>query len=215
MDNKSLVKSIKNLCKKKNILISQLENDLNFGSGLISRWNKSSPSIDKIIEIAKYFKVSVDEVIGFDNIIDDEFLKILIDKTVNRNIIWQENNDIRKEIPKNHYKKPPTKPMFNNEDEYLEYINAYKEKFYFTQINEGSVIIYAQYFNLEIVRPNILKLFIQPTYNSKLIYQMYNLEQLSKLWLKILYSTDGVVPDEILAEIFKNELVENSKRIKC
>ena len=65
MDNEQLVKSIRQLCKNRNIAISQLENDLNFGAGLISRWSKNSPSIDKIVDIANYFHVSIDEVVGY------------------------------------------------------------------------------------------------------------------------------------------------------
>ncbi len=55
-----LVEKIQALCKRKNITLARLEKDLNFGNGTIRRWDSSSPSIDKIMEVANYFKVSVD-----------------------------------------------------------------------------------------------------------------------------------------------------------
>ena len=37
---------------------------------LISRWNKSDPSLSKIIDIANYFNISLDELTGYKNTID-------------------------------------------------------------------------------------------------------------------------------------------------
>ena len=64
MDNELLVKSIREICKSNNITPSQLEAELGFGAGLISRWTKSSPSLDKIVDIADYFNVPLDKVVG-------------------------------------------------------------------------------------------------------------------------------------------------------
>ena len=58
-----LVEKIQALCKRKNITLARLEKDLNFGNGTIRRWDSSSPSIDKIMEVANYFKVSVDSLL--------------------------------------------------------------------------------------------------------------------------------------------------------
>lgn len=59
----SLVNEIQNLCRDKNISISKLEKELNFGNGAIYRWDINSPSINKVIKVAQYFGVSLDSLI--------------------------------------------------------------------------------------------------------------------------------------------------------
>ena len=92
MDNELLVKSVRDLCKKNNITPSQLESELKFGAGLISRWTKSSPSVDKIIDIADYFHVTLDEVVGRNQGIEDyenDIIIPLMQMTTNKEIQWE------------------------------------------------------------------------------------------------------------------------------
>lgn len=51
---------IKELCKKNGISMNQLEEELGFGSGYISKLGKSTPNSKYIQKIADYFGVSVD-----------------------------------------------------------------------------------------------------------------------------------------------------------
>lgn len=60
----SLVGRIQLLCKNKGTNQSGLERDLGFGKGTISKWDKSSPSSDKLQKVADYFHVSVDYLLG-------------------------------------------------------------------------------------------------------------------------------------------------------
>lgn len=55
-----LKERIQALCKSKNISMNQLETELNFGKGYISKLGKSTPNITKIKQIADYFGVTVD-----------------------------------------------------------------------------------------------------------------------------------------------------------
>ena len=56
---------IKELCSRRNITIAKLESELGFGNASIKKWEKtSSPSIDKILKVAKYFDVSIDYLLG-------------------------------------------------------------------------------------------------------------------------------------------------------
>lgn len=56
---------IKELCKKTDITIAELERTLGFGNSSIKKWeNTSSPSVDKIDKIAEYFNVSIDYLLG-------------------------------------------------------------------------------------------------------------------------------------------------------
>lgn len=51
---------IKELCKKNNISMNQLEQELDFGKGYLSKLGKSTPNAAKIKQIAERFHVSVD-----------------------------------------------------------------------------------------------------------------------------------------------------------
>ncbi len=61
-----LVRAIRFICKKQNVSVSQMEADLGFSPGLISRWNKTktSPSFDKIAAIMEYLGVTYDELMS-------------------------------------------------------------------------------------------------------------------------------------------------------
>lgn len=56
----TLKERIKELCKKNNISMNQLEKELGFGVGYISKLGNTTPNTKKIQLIADYFKVSVD-----------------------------------------------------------------------------------------------------------------------------------------------------------
>lgn len=55
---------IKKICKKRGITISGLEKELGWSNGVIGRWAKVSPSIDKIFSVASQLEVSLDELFG-------------------------------------------------------------------------------------------------------------------------------------------------------
>ena len=65
MNNEVLLSNIRDLCKKSNITVAGLEKKMGMGAGTISRWNKANPSFDKIVAIAKFFKVSIDFLSGY------------------------------------------------------------------------------------------------------------------------------------------------------
>lgn len=55
---------IRELCKSKNISIPKLESELGISSGTISRWDKSAPTATNLVKVARYFNVTVDELLG-------------------------------------------------------------------------------------------------------------------------------------------------------
>ncbi len=63
MNNQVIINKIKELCKTNGITISQLEKNLFLSPGLISRWNKSTPTLDRLIDIANYFNVTLDTIV--------------------------------------------------------------------------------------------------------------------------------------------------------
>lgn len=46
------------------ITYAELERKLGFSNGSITKWKKSSPSVDKIIKVSRYFNVTTDYLLG-------------------------------------------------------------------------------------------------------------------------------------------------------
>lgn len=59
-----LLKNIKALCKEHGETLTSLEKVCGFGKGTISRWAKSSPSIESVKKVADTFGVSLDCLIS-------------------------------------------------------------------------------------------------------------------------------------------------------
>lgn len=56
---------IKELCVENDITVNKLESELGMSQYSIGRWkNATSPTIDKVSKIAKYFNVSIDYLVG-------------------------------------------------------------------------------------------------------------------------------------------------------
>ncbi len=202
MDNNQIVESIKAICKTRGITVTKLEETLGMSQGLISRWSKSDPSLSKIIDIANYFNLSLDEITGYSNIINDKFIKKLLLQTTNGNLKWCGYNNSNN-LPK-QYIMPINTFDFLDQKDADDYFRDHTDLSYYTCINNGYISIYAYYEYNNIKAPLDIKLFIQPNDNASLIFQDYTKEQLISLWLKVLYSLNKEAPDEIKAEELKN-----------
>lgn len=60
----SIVENIRALCQKANITFAFLERQLNLGNGTIRKWDKNTPSVDKLCKVADFFSVTVDYLLG-------------------------------------------------------------------------------------------------------------------------------------------------------
>lgn len=60
----NLVERIKTLCESNAITITQLESAAGIARGTIGRWDKSTPSVDKVAKVAEYFSITIDELLG-------------------------------------------------------------------------------------------------------------------------------------------------------
>ncbi|PLA90511.1 helix-turn-helix domain-containing protein [Ligilactobacillus salivarius] len=58
---------IKELSSQRKVSVAELERALGFGNGSISKWNKQSPSTEKLMKVANYFDVSLDYLVGRNN----------------------------------------------------------------------------------------------------------------------------------------------------
>lgn len=102
----TLVTNIRKIAKRKGISISTLESDLQFSPGLISRWSKTktSPGFDKIMGIANYLDVSIEELMqgiketNAEKVVEiyqeDSYLSKKIAQQSEENLIcWENAND--------------------------------------------------------------------------------------------------------------------------
>ncbi len=55
---------IKDLCKEHGITVPILEQRLKLPNNTIYQWNKRKPNTDRLEQVADYFKVSVDYLLG-------------------------------------------------------------------------------------------------------------------------------------------------------
>lgn len=203
MDNELIVSSIKQLCKSNNITVTQLEKEVGMSQGLISKWKDKTPSLDKIIDIANYFHVTLDEVVGHSLNINDDFFNKLYIETSNNSIKWISH----KKAQELGYKVKQYSIMHNDD--------ICTESNYVFQFWKGYIVLYAFYEHGKILSPQQLYLFIQPSDVSNLMEQEYKHDHLLKLWTKVLNSLDEA-PDEVKVEDFKNSFINefNNKQVR-
>ena len=208
LNNKLLIENIKKLCNQHNIKITNLEKELGFGAGIISRWgNDADPSLSKIIQIADYFHVSIDEVVGYNQSLNDEFLNKLYHQTEEKLISW-------KLVTNNSTTEYPNIKLFDvGADEYQQYDEEeYGQKHYVAKYNGGYIIMYSFYKYDFLLKPVSVRMFIQPTQESYLVEQHYPENILTKLWIKILNSLGNDAPDEVKAEDLKNSFIKDRSK---
>lgn len=70
---------IRELANKRGMSLTTLEEALGFGNGTIVRWDKSSPTAEKLSKVADYLGVSADYLLGRDTNeeVNDENIIIL------------------------------------------------------------------------------------------------------------------------------------------
>lgn len=57
---------IRKLCKEKHIPMVTLEKEAGLGVNTLIKWDRSSPSVDRVAAVADVLGVSVDEILGRD-----------------------------------------------------------------------------------------------------------------------------------------------------
>lgn len=208
MSNESLLDSIKSLCKRDNITITTLEKNLGISQGLISRWGKTDPSLSKVIDVANYFKISLDELVRF-NKINDTFINKLIIETENKNLKWHSYNDSQKN-PK-QFNNNYAKDQYINNDKWCYYkLSSGTETSFYAPIGNGFFSLYAYHEHHNTKKFASINLFIQADEKSDLIWQPYNTEDLIPLWLKVLSTLGEYAPDDIKAEELKHAFLSNN-----
>lgn len=55
---------IKEICEKKGVSVGSVERQAGLGNGAISKWNTSSPTIEKLQAVADVLKVNINKLIS-------------------------------------------------------------------------------------------------------------------------------------------------------
>lgn len=85
-----LYEKIKELAFAKNISISRLEEELGFANASLKRWRSSNPGADKLTKVADYFHVSVDYLLGREDLTISKQPVDLADLVDDSKINWDE-----------------------------------------------------------------------------------------------------------------------------
>lgn len=205
MDNEKMIENIRILCKNHNITPTKLEEELGYSQGLISRWKDKTPSIDKIIDIADYFHVSLDEVVGYNQDINNDFIRALVEGTKNNSVTWHSKVT-------NPIENLKVYELVGDGVGYRYSSLEYNDPTFYTQYNEGFIQIYCVYKNNNIANPVELYLSVQPEIDSKLITLQNKNDELVFLYLKVLKSLGQEAPDEVKAEALINSFINASKK---
>ena len=59
-----LVDRLKELCKKKGVSFAEFERESGVGERTAARWDTNAPNINKVIQAAEYFGITVSELLG-------------------------------------------------------------------------------------------------------------------------------------------------------
>lgn len=208
MDNEKMIDSIRKLCKSHNISPTRLEEDLGFSQGLISRWKDKTPSLDKIIDIADYFHISLDEVVGrntTDIEPEDDFVITLTKITQNKLILWREITDYNThEINGKLYEDLFN--LYNSDGDDDE-----KVEIYCAEYNQADLFLVVQYkIDDGIIQELDLCIYLQPDQNSLPVLQRTEDKLVKELWLDIREKYMGI-PDELKAEKVKAQIMNSGK----
>lgn len=89
-----LYENIRDIAKTKGVSINRLEKELGFARSSISKFNKNTPSVEKLQQIAEYLNVTVDYLVsGKENVEKEKYY--LNDETAKAAQEIFENKDLR------------------------------------------------------------------------------------------------------------------------
>lgn len=192
MDNLKVVESIRNLCTKNNILVSSLERELGFGAGLISRWETRDPSLSKIIAIADYFHVSIDEVVGYEPPSTNTLIKMLVDATQASKLKWVILN--KSDNTPNDFKEQYNKWLSNLS-------SKYSNTSFCSKHNDIILFVYASHNAKDLHEPQEINLCMVSE-GKKISTYKFLLSEIKPLWNAILDNREEKVVKDKKPEIF-------------
>ncbi len=58
-----IYENILTLCKARNLSVRRLEQETELGNGVIAGWKEKNPRVDRLLAVADYFGVTLDELV--------------------------------------------------------------------------------------------------------------------------------------------------------
>lgn len=135
-----LVERIRKICRKKGMSIAQMEKDLKWSQGLISRWTKNSPSIGKVMDVVHYLDISYEELLGdLDSeesilVEQESFSQKLYNVTMMGKLEWY--------IWNGQFQNEDVQALIENEEKNIVYYTSFEKCFFLLVVNkeyEGSM----------------------------------------------------------------------------
>ena len=75
--NSSLKENVNRIAKERGVSLAQMEKDLGFSEKYLSKLDKNNPSIDRVVAMADYLHVSVDELVGYEGDYDKDLKHLM------------------------------------------------------------------------------------------------------------------------------------------
>ena len=186
MKNEILLSNIRELCKKNSITIVTLEKNLGIGAGTISRWNKATPSFDKIEAIADFFQISIDELSGH-RIVPNNTNNKQIDKTTQMIIefLISESQSGNKQIIWVDYNSSLTKGNLLVDD--MQGFRSDINKLFYAYNEDGYYLLEVIYeMNSDFDYTTSLRLYLVPDEKTKPILECDDTAALRRLYINIM-----------------------------
>lgn len=136
-DKEALVERIRCVCKEKGVSIAQMEKEFDWSQGVISRWTKNSPSIDKVVEVINYLKVDYVTILGELEFLDQgqedvkEISEKLFDETEAGKIEW--------ELCKKDFKHKEIQSFLKQNEKHKVYAALYDKVYFLLILNREEV----------------------------------------------------------------------------
>lgn len=179
-NGEALVERIRRICKSKGISIAQMEKDLNWSQGLISRWTKSSPSVGKILDVVTYLGSSFEELFGETDLKEvthhneKTFSEKLYEVTQSGGLEWRMWDE--------EFQHEEIKALMDNGQENKIYYTPYENSFFLLIVNKEDI--------------QKLQLGVLYSEKGKIVYQ----EEKTEIWMEALLG--NIDPSEY--EIWNN-----------
>lgn len=188
-----LVEKIQQLCNQNNITVTQLERELGFSKGSIRKWDASSPSSDKLMQVATYFNITMEYLLdkkSYDESIPFLLVQKLMLKTSESSLIWKPIKDMVK--PLNHFDFSLNEYF---DDDTPRTYSIDRSQSFFAPYKAGGYLLAQISINPD------AELFSDDTLSRRILLFIYNKD------LFVLYANDNVLPT--LRSLLKNVIVQN------
>lgn len=188
-----LVEKIQQLCNQNNTTVTQLERDLGFSKGSIRKWDTSSPSSDKLMQVATHFNITMEYLLdkkSYDESVPFLLVQKLTLKTTDSSLIWKPIKNMVKPL---NYFDFSLNEYFDDDTPRIYSID--RSQSFFAPYKAGGYLLVQISINPD------AEFFADDTLSRRFLLFIYNKD------LFVLYANDSVLP--ALRDLMKKVVVQN------